>query len=90
MVVIDAVSRLLPDVLGNADSVLAESFSGDLLDHPHYTRPELFEGMAVPEELLSGDHEKIARWRHQQALKATGEKRPDLLRNAVGRSDKKT
>ncbi len=79
MVVIDAVARLLPDGLGNAASALADSFATGLLDHPHYTRPDEFEGAAVPNVLLSGDHKAIARWRMQQALGRTWLRRPDLL-----------
>ena len=79
MVVIDAVARLLPDGLGNAESALADSFATGLLDHPHYTRPDEFEGAAVPNVLLSGDHKAIARWRMQQALGRTWLRRPDLL-----------
>ncbi len=79
MMLIDAVSRLLPQVLGNADSAKEDSFSNGILDCPHYTRPEIFENMAVPEVLLSGDHQKIAKWRKQQATLMTRLKRPDLL-----------
>ena len=79
MVVVEAVARLLPGVLGNDDSALQESFSSGLLDYPHYTRPECFEGLCVPDVLLGGDHSKIAAWRRRQALKITTERRPDLL-----------
>jgi len=79
MILIDAVSRLLPEVLGNVDSALADSFSSGILDCPHYTRPEVFENMAVPEVLLSGNHKKISAWREQQAAQMTKLKRPDLL-----------
>lgn len=79
MVVVDAVARLLPGVLGHAASAQNDSFSAGLLDHPHYTRPEVWQGRAVPEILLGGDHAKVARWRLQQALGATWLKRPDLL-----------
>jgi len=79
MLLIDAVSRLLPEVLGNAASAAEDSFSNGILDYPHYTRPEVFENLAVLEVLLSGDHKKIAEWRHQQALSITQRKRPDLL-----------
>lgn len=78
-VVIDSVVRLLPDVLNNADSAEGDSFASGMLDHPHYTRPEIFRKMAVPEVLLSGHHENIRKWRHEQALKRTRERRPDLL-----------
>ena len=78
-VVIDAVVRLLPGVVGGEGGTAAESFSSGLLDHPHYTRPEVFEGLPVPPILLSGDHAAIARWRREQALSRTRERRPDLL-----------
>ncbi len=80
MVVIDAVTRQLPGVLGHAASAEEDSYVNGLLDCPHYTRPEVFEGRAVPEVLLSGDHEKIRRWRLKQALGRTHERRPDLLK----------
>lgn len=79
MVVIDAVARLLPGVLGHAESAAQDAFAQGLLDCPHYTRPEVIEGKAVPPVLLSGDHQAIARWRAQQALGRTWEKRADLL-----------
>ena len=79
MAVIDAVARLLPGVLGDDMSAAEDSFMQGLLDHPHYTRPEAIDGQAVPEVLLSGDHEKIARWRYQQALGRSFERRPDLV-----------
>ena len=78
-VVTDAVVRLLPGVLGDAGSAVAESFSTGLLDYPHYTRPETFEGWRVPEVLLSGNHAAIARWRQEEARRVTAERRPDLL-----------
>lgn len=78
-VIIDAVVRLLPGVVGGEGGTAAESFSSGLLDHPHYTRPEVFEGLPVPPILLSGDHAAIARWRREQALSRTRERRPDLL-----------
>jgi tRNA (guanine37-N1)-methyltransferase len=81
MVVIDAVVRLLPGSLGDDDSSKEESFSDGLLEYPHYTRPEVFRDMRVPEILLSGDHAKIAAWRHQQSLDRTRQWRPDLLDN---------
>jgi len=80
LVIIDAVSRLLPDVLGDNQSVEDESFSQGLLDYPHYTRPEDFRGMRVPKVLLSGNHEDIRKWRKQQSLKVTLLKRPELLK----------
>jgi tRNA (guanine37-N1)-methyltransferase len=79
MVVIEAVSRQVPGVVGLAESVAQDSFRDGLLDHPHYTRPPVVEGLAVPEVLLSGDHAAIRRWRREQAEQATREKRPDLL-----------
>jgi tRNA (guanine37-N1)-methyltransferase len=79
MVVIDAIARLLPGVLGHAGSAENDSFSAGLLDHPHYTRPEHWRGSGVPEVLLSGDHARIERWRLKQALGQTWLKRPDLL-----------
>ncbi len=79
MAVIDAVARLLPGVLGDEASASQDSFMDGLLDHPHYTRPEDIEGRRVPEVLLSGDHARIARWRYQQALGRSFERRPDLV-----------
>lgn len=79
MVIIDAVVRFLPGVLGDEDSAKDDSFSTGLLEYPQYTRPETFRGMKVPDILLSGDHKKIAQWRHQQALERTKKWRPDLL-----------
>jgi tRNA (guanine37-N1)-methyltransferase len=79
MVVMDAVVRQLPGALGDAESASQDSFAGGLLDCPHYTRPELYEGVAVPPVLMSGDHAKIARWRLKQALGRTWQRRPDLL-----------
>jgi len=79
MVVLDAVVRLLPGVVGCQDSVIDESFSAGLLEYPHYTRPRLWEGREVPEILLSGHHAQIAQWRRQQALSVTAARRPDLL-----------
>ena len=81
MVVIDATVRLLPDVLGNRESALGESFSMGLLEYPQYTRPADFRGMKVPEVLTSGNHQKIAEWRNKEALRRTYERRPDLLEN---------
>jgi len=82
MVVIDAVARLIPGVLGDAASLEEESFTQSLLEAPHYTRPRVFKDMEVPEVLLSGNHSEIKRWRRQQALKKTKERRPDLLSKA--------
>jgi len=81
MVLIDAVVRLLPGALGDEQSAQDDSFSDGLLEYPHYTRPEVFHDMKVPEILLSGDHAKIAQWRRQQALERTRQWRPDLLPN---------
>jgi tRNA (guanine37-N1)-methyltransferase len=82
VVVIDAIARLLPGVLGDDESAVQESFGASgLLDHPHYTRPAEWNGMKVPEVLLSGDHGKIARWRSEQALERTRKNRPDLLKS---------
>ena len=78
MVIIDAVVRLLPGVLGAVESSADESFAGGLLEYPQYTRPRDFRGMAVPDVLLSGDHAAIARWRMEQRLSRTRERRPDL------------
>lgn len=83
LVIIDAVSRLLPGVLGNYDSTIEESFEWGILDYPHYTRPPEFRGMKVPDILLSGDHEAIRRWRRKEALRRTLQRRPDLLEKAV-------
>lgn len=80
MVIIDSVVRLLPGVLGNEESHKQDSFSTGLLEHPHYTRPQNFRGMKVPDVLLSGNHEKIAEWREKESLRRTWERRPDLLR----------
>jgi len=79
MVIIDAVTRLLPGVLGDDESSVDESFSDGLLEYPQYTRPAEFRGMTVPEVLLSGDHAAIERWRREQARMRTGQRRPDLL-----------
>jgi tRNA (guanine37-N1)-methyltransferase len=79
MVVVDAVTRLLPGVLGDDESSLDESFSHGLLEYPHYTRPAEFRGMKVPEVLLSGNHAEIAKWRAEQAKLRTQARRPDLL-----------
>jgi tRNA (guanine37-N1)-methyltransferase len=79
MVVLEAVGRLVPGVMGNAESSTEESFSAGLLEYPQFTRPAEFRGHAVPEVLRSGDHARIARWRHAQALVRTAVSRPDLL-----------
>jgi tRNA (guanine37-N1)-methyltransferase len=82
MVVVDAVSRLVPGVLGGERSNLEDSFEDGLLEYPHYTRPRIFRDRETPPVLLSGDHEKIRVWRRTQALKRTLERRPDLLEKA--------
>lgn len=78
MAVIDAAVRLLPGVLGNAESPASESFSDGLLEYPHFTRPQLFEGRAIPDVLISGDHGKVAAWRRAEAERLTEIRRPDL------------
>jgi tRNA (guanine37-N1)-methyltransferase len=83
MVVMDALIRRLPGALGHADSADQDSYADGLLDCPHYTRPEVFEGRAVPEVLRSGNHEAIRRWRLQQALGRTWQRRPDLIEGRV-------
>ncbi|MDD2901158.1 MAG: tRNA (guanosine(37)-N1)-methyltransferase TrmD [Syntrophales bacterium] len=83
LVVVDALTRLLPGVLGGEGAVEEESFETGLLEYPHYTRPRDFEGHEAPEILLSGDHQRIARWRREEALRRTAEQRPDLLEKAV-------
>lgn len=83
LIVVDAASRLAPGVLGNEASPLAESFEHGLLEHPHYTRPPVFRGQAVPAVLQSGDHARIARWRRWQALKLTEQRRPELFARLV-------
>lgn len=90
MVMIDAISRLVPGVLNNSESAEFESFHDNLLEYPQYTRPEVFEGMAVPEVLLSGHHANIEKWRREQSIRRTLERRPDLLVEAeLSKSDKK-
>lgn len=79
LVVVEAVARLLPGVMGNADSGREESFADGLLEYAQYTRPAVFRGVAVPETLLSGDHARVARWRRASALRRTLQRRPDLL-----------
>ncbi len=79
LVLIDAVARHLPGVLGSSESAGDESFSGGLLEYPHYTRPREFRGLSVPDVLLGGNHADIAAWRRKQALQITAERRPDLL-----------
>jgi tRNA (guanine37-N1)-methyltransferase len=79
LVLIDAVARLVPGVVGDAESVVTESFAGGLLDHPHYTRPAVFRGLAVPDVLVSGNHGEIERWRARERVRRTEQRRPDLL-----------
>ena len=87
LVIIDAITRLIPGVLGNDESAEEESFSMGILDYPHYTRPSVFRDMAVPEILLSGNHKDIMRWRRKEALRRTLERRPDLIETAHLSSD---
>ena len=82
LAVIEATVRLVPGALGDEESARADSFADGLLDFPHYTRPALLRGLPVPEVLLSGDHGKVRRWRRKEALRATRERRPDLLERA--------
>lgn len=79
LTLLDAVVRILPGVMGNALSGTHESFENGLLEHPHYTRPQVFEGREIPAVLTSGNHAAIERWRHEQAQRLTEERRPDLL-----------
>jgi len=85
MVLVDALIRQLPGALGHSESAVQDSFMTGLLDHPHYTRPEIYEDRVVPEVLMSGNHQKIAEWRQQQALQRTEERRPDIL--DIGKRD---
>jgi len=90
LVIVDAVARLLPGVLGSDESLNEESFITGLLEYPHYTRPEIFENHRVPDILLSGNHGAIRRWRRQQALLRTWQRRPDLLHgNELSSEDRK-
>lgn len=79
MVMVDATVRLLPGVVGNKDSILEDSHSTGLLEHPHYTRPASYKGMDVPEVLMNGNHAKIDEWRQKESLRRTFERRPDLI-----------
>lgn len=83
-VLVEGVTRLLPGVMGNADSAVEESFSGALLEYPHYTRPAVYRGMAVPEVVRSGDHARVTAWRRARALAITRERRPDLVGGEPG------
>ena len=85
--IVEAVTRLIPGVMGNDESAASESFEGGLLEAPHYTRPAEFEGLGVPEVLRSGDHARIERWRHAQALHRTLSARPDLIAQRGGLND---
>ena len=89
MTIIDSVVRLLPGVLGNADSPIRDSFSTGMLEHPQYTRPADFRGWKVPDVLTSGNHARVDRWREEQTLKRTLERRPDLLENIELSQDQK-
>ncbi|MEQ8213664.1 MAG: tRNA (guanosine(37)-N1)-methyltransferase TrmD [Smithellaceae bacterium] len=90
LVLIDAVSRLIPGVLGNADSPAGESFSNGLLEYPQYTRPANYKNWSVPEVLMSGNHAEIERWRRRESLKRTSKRRPDLLKKIeLSAEDKK-
>ena len=87
MVLVEAISRLIPGVLGDPDSIIEESFSSDMLEYPQYTRPRDYQGLTVPEILVSGDHKKIRDWQRAEALKKTERVRPDLLKkNKQGES----
>ena len=88
MVLVDSVIRLIPGVLGDKNSLNFESFEGNLLEYPQYTRPADFRDMRVPEVLLSGDHNKIGAWRKEQALRRTKQRRPDLLQCKTNRREK--
>jgi tRNA (guanine37-N1)-methyltransferase len=88
LVVIDAVTRLLPGVMGNEESAVEESFNDGRLEYPQYTRPAEFRGLTIPEVLRSGDHARIARWRKAQALRRTLRRRPDLLPDPLGDEDR--
>lgn len=87
MVIIDAAVRLLPGIMGEPASATDESFESGLLEYPHYTRPREWEGLVIPEVLLSGDHGRIAKWRRSQAESITAERRPDLLGNPSRKDD---
>jgi tRNA (guanine37-N1)-methyltransferase len=80
LVLLDAIVRLLPGVMGNDESGISESFEGGLLEYPHYTKPPEFEGLGIPDVLISGNHKKIEGWRREQALELTRRRRPDLMK----------
>ena len=87
MVMIDATVRLIPEVVGNGESIINESHQNHLLEHPQYTRPPEFRGMTVPDVLMSGHHENIEKWRHVEALRRTYQNRPDLLNTELSMAD---
>jgi tRNA (guanine37-N1)-methyltransferase len=89
MVLIDACVRLLPGVMGREGSLAEESFADGLLEYPHYTRPQVWEGHAIPDVLVSGDHAKVAAWRHAEAERLTGARRPDLWAAHLARKREK-
>lgn len=89
LVMIDAIARLVPGVVGNPDSVVQDSFEEGLLEHPHFTRPEIFENVAVPPVLTRGNHAAIAAWRRQESIRTTWKRRPDLIKQAVLTDDEK-
>lgn len=89
LILLDAITRLLPGVMGNSLSGTHESFENNLLEHPHYTRPQEFEGKKIPEVLLSGNHKLIDQWRHEKSEELTAERRPDLLNRAMGKKEHK-
>ena len=89
MVIIDSVARLIPGVLGSCESCRSDSFTDDRLEYAQYTRPEEFEGLNVPEVLLSGDHEKISLWRKKSSLQRTFLKRPDLFKKNKPNAEEK-
>jgi len=85
LVIVDAVSRYVPGFMSNSDSLLEESFEGDLLEYPHYTRPAEFRGMKVPEVLINGNHKKISEWRLEKSIEKTSRVRPDLYKRYLFR-----
>ena len=89
MVLIDAITRLLPNALGDPNSAVEDSFENGLLDHPHYTRPEIIDDLSIPSVLQGGDHAAISTWRHKESLGKTWQKRPDLLKRRILTGDEK-
>lgn len=87
LILLDAITRLLPGVMGNSESGTHESFENNLLEHPHYTRPQEFEGQRIPDVLLSGNHKLIDKWRNEKSEELTVKRRPDLLNRANGKKD---